>query len=135
MKGKSLFLIFLCLSHFCSLRSSIASETREPYKKLKDSSLYINRRCVRIENKEEYIPGSYFSPGYVKYWKEHVQIKCPKRFQSKTCFIHKYNEEYIPGTKYSPGYVTSWHEEISVPCKNKDKINKNLLRNSNRSSN
>jgi len=119
---KKLLLLFLpfCLSSIGT--HSIASEIREPYKKLKDSSLYLNRKCIRVETKEEYIPGTYFTPGYVRYWKEHIQIKCPNEIEVKSCFVLKYNEEYVPGNKKYPGYVKSWHEEMSIPCpESKDK--------------
>ena len=114
---------------------ALAFEIREPYKKIKDSSIYLNKKCIRVEQKEEYVPGTYFSPGYVKYWKEHIQIKCPKRFQSQTCFINKYNEEYIPGTNKSPGHVKYWNQEIRIPCaeeNSNDEIPKKLINKSKR---
>ena len=34
------------------------------------------RRCVRQEYREEYIPGTANSPGYVRSWHEQVEIPC-----------------------------------------------------------
>ncbi len=113
------FYLFILTFYFGSTginSLSIASEIRQPYKKLKDSTLYINKTCFRIKNKEEYIPGTYLSPGYVRYWKEYVGIKCPNRVEGGNCFVLKYNEEYIPGNNNYSGYVKSWNQEVRVPC-------------------
>ena len=34
------------------------------------------RTCYRSEYREEYIPGTEFDPGYVKSWKETVEVPC-----------------------------------------------------------
>ena len=132
---KRCYLIFLTFFVSTVGLNSIASGSREPYKKIKDYTLYINSKCVRVVKKEKYIPGTYFSPGYVKYWKEHIPIRCPNKVKYRSCFILKYNEEYIPGNDKFPGYVKSWQEEVSVPCdKDESKsIPNKLIRKSRRS--
>ena len=35
------------------------------------------RTCTRNEYREEYIPGTRTSPGYVKSWEETVEVPCP----------------------------------------------------------
>ena len=34
------------------------------------------RTCYRSEYREEYVPGNEFDPGYVKSWKETVEVPC-----------------------------------------------------------
>ena len=34
------------------------------------------RTCYRSEYREEYVPGTEFDPGYVKSWKETVEVPC-----------------------------------------------------------
>ena len=35
-----------------------------------------DRTCFRTEYREEYIPGTEYDPGYVKSWKETVEVPC-----------------------------------------------------------
>ncbi len=34
------------------------------------------RTCTRSEYREEYVPGTEYSPGYVRSWKETVEVPC-----------------------------------------------------------
>ena len=36
------------------------------------------RTCYRSEYREEYVPGTELDPGYVKSWKETVEVPCTK---------------------------------------------------------
>ena len=42
-----------------------------------------SRTCFREEYREEYVPGTYDNPGYVKSWKETVEFPC-RRFHTST---------------------------------------------------
>ena len=35
-----------------------------------------SRTCFKTEYREEYVPGTEFDPGYVKSWKETVEVTC-----------------------------------------------------------
>ena len=35
-----------------------------------------SRTCFKTEYREEYVPGTEFDPGYVKSWKETVEVPC-----------------------------------------------------------
>ncbi len=37
-----------------------------------------SRTCTRNEYREEYVPGTRNSPGYVKTWEETVEVPCPR---------------------------------------------------------
>ena len=46
------------------------------------------RTCFKTEYREEYVPGTERDPGYVKSWKETVEVKCESTPQ--------YHEEQYP---------------------------------------
>ena len=50
---------------------SIASEYQPGYSS--------SRTCTRSEYREEYVPGTQNSPGYVKSWNETVEVPCDSR--------------------------------------------------------
>tara|TARA_Y100001968_G_C19229122_1_gene653581 strand:- start:301 stop:681 length:381 start_codon:yes stop_codon:yes gene_type:complete len=41
-----------------------------------------SRTCTRNEYREEYVPGTRKSPGYVKKWEETIEVPCPNRESS-----------------------------------------------------
>ena len=53
-------------------------------------------KCFRYEYKEEYIPGSSMSPGYVKSYREKVSIPCNS---DRNAFNH-YDQKNEPQTSY-----------------------------------
>ena len=38
-----------------------------------------SRSCFKTEYREEYVPGNEDSPGYVKTWKDTIEVDCEKR--------------------------------------------------------
>ena len=42
-----------------------------------------SRTCIRNEYREEYVPGSQRSPGYVKSWNEEVEVPCDSNSAAK----------------------------------------------------
>ena len=42
-----------------------------------------SRTCIRNEYREEYVPGSQRSPGYVKSWNEEVEVPCDSNSTAK----------------------------------------------------
>ena len=62
---KLLLTTLLILSSSCS---AIANEFQPGYTR--------TRTCTRNEYREEYIPGTRNSPGYVKHWDETVEVPC-----------------------------------------------------------
>ena len=43
---------------------------------MRQSGYSKSRTCYRSEYREEYVPGTEFDPGYVKSWKETVEVPC-----------------------------------------------------------
>ena len=56
---------------FCSGSTSILADE---YQRGFSSS----RTCTRNEYREEYVPGTRNSPGYVKTWEETLEVPCPR---------------------------------------------------------
>jgi len=56
------------------------------------------QRCFKRVYREEYVPGTLKSPGYVKSFKERVEVPC----EEKRGVIYNYNQGYVP-----PRYVPS----------------------------
>ena len=48
--------------------SAVAGEYQEGYSS--------SRTCFREEYREEYVPGTYNNPGYVRSWKETIEFPC-----------------------------------------------------------
>ena len=48
--------------------SAIANEYQEGYS--------LNRTCTKTEYREEYVPGTMDSPGYVKSWTDTIEVPC-----------------------------------------------------------
>ena len=54
--------------------SAMAGEYQEGYSS--------SRTCFREEYREEYVPGTYDNPGYVRSWKETVEFPCRRYHRS-----------------------------------------------------
>ena len=54
--------------------SAVAGEYQEGYSS--------SRTCFREEYREEYVPGTYDNPGYVKSWKETIEFPCKRHHTS-----------------------------------------------------
>ena len=63
---KTLFTFFLALT----LAPAIASEYEQ------QTGYSKSRTCYRSEYREEYIPGTEDDPGYVRSWKETIEVPC-----------------------------------------------------------
>lgn len=61
-------LILLGLLAFCPLSPAVAGEYQAGFS--------TSRTCTRNEYREEYVPGTKNSPGYVKSWNEVVEVPC-----------------------------------------------------------
>ena len=53
-----------------------------------------SRTCYRSEYREEYVPGTEDDPGYVKSWKETVEVPCDPEDVAGTKVIRKTVVEY-----------------------------------------
>ena len=52
-------------------------------------------KCYRNEYREEYIPGTSRNRGYVKTWRENVEVPCERpRFMPQTSPNYRYEREY-----------------------------------------
>ena len=50
------------------------------------------RTCYRTEYREEYIPGTENSPGYVKSWKDTIEYRCNDRTTTSRTRVETYRE-------------------------------------------
>ena len=64
---KILLAILFCFSSLPALADEIESYRKPGYS---------TRTCTRKEYREEYIPGTPETPGYVKNWYEYVEVPC-----------------------------------------------------------
>ena len=69
---KELLLLCLLLS---GCTPAVAAEVWEDGS-MRQSGYSKSRTCYRSEYREEYVPGTEFDPGYVKSWKETVEVPC-----------------------------------------------------------
>ena len=69
---KKLLLLCLLLS---GCTPAVAAEVWEDGS-MRQSGYSKSRTCYRSEYREEYVPGTEFDPGYVKSWKETVEVPC-----------------------------------------------------------
>ncbi len=74
------------------------------------------RTCFRTEYREEYVPGTEANPGYVKSYKDTVEVPCDETPE----FIPQYhNEDLNPGTARRPSYrrhVTVYEDVDNNDC-------------------
>ena len=59
-----------------------------------ESGFSKSRTCYRSEYREEYVPGTEDDPGYVKSWKETVEVPCDPEDVAGTKVIRKTVVEY-----------------------------------------
>lgn len=62
--------------------------------KYQEGFLYSNK-CFRNEYREQYIPGSFENPGYVKSWQETIEVPCYRISKS-----YKNNNYHMPYNSY-----------------------------------
>ena len=70
---KKLMSLLLLLPMGCT--PAVAAEVWEDGS-MRQSGYSKSRTCYRSEYREEYVPGNEFDPGYVKSWKETVEVPC-----------------------------------------------------------
>ena len=76
------------------------------------------RTCFRSEYREEYVPGTEDEPGYVKSWKETVEVPCE---DTPVKFTPQYHEDTNPdiGHRHRPSYrrhVTVYEDVDTNDC-------------------
>ncbi len=70
--------------------SSLKADDFQISNRYQEGFLYSNK-CFRNEYREQYIPGSFENPGYVKSWKETIEVPC-----YKISNYYKKNKYYMP---------------------------------------
>ena len=84
----SFFAIFLLASLPVNAYESIRDYTKyQPYESQKGFAF--EKKCFRFEYREDYIPGTSYSPGFVKSYQEKVSVPC---FKNKSTLNHYYNQ-------------------------------------------
>ena len=80
---KKLFAVALTIPLGCT--PAVAAEVWETQPGYSSS-----RTCFKTEYREEYVPGTEDSPGYVKSWKDTLEVACENPFVSGTTRPHTY---------------------------------------------
>ena len=80
---KKLFAVALTIPLGCT--PAVAAEVWETQPGYSSS-----RTCFKTEYREEYVPGTEDSPGYVKSWKDTLEVACENPFFSETTRPHTY---------------------------------------------
>ena len=65
---KTALAVLLALTPVSALASPVYSDSQPGYSN--------QRSCFKTEYREEYIPGTEDNPGYVKSWKDTVEVPC-----------------------------------------------------------
>ena len=52
--------------------------------------------CIRNEYREEYVPGTKTSPGYVKSWDETVEVPCERKTSMRRTHQHHQHHQHQP---------------------------------------
>jgi len=86
MKKSFLAIFLLALLPANAYESIRGYSKHQPYEYQKGYSY--EKRCFRFEYRENYIPGTYNSPGYVKSYREKVSVPCGR---NKRTLNHYYN--------------------------------------------
>ena len=68
-------LLFVSLLALTACTPAVAAEVWEDGS-MRQSGYSKSRTCYRSEYREEYVPGTENDPGYVKSWKETVEVPC-----------------------------------------------------------
>ena len=72
------------------------------------------RTCFKTEYREEYVPGTEANPGYVKSYKDTIEVPCDRTYEEKY-----YNEDPNPDTARRPSYrrhVTVYEDVDNNDC-------------------
>ena len=68
-------LLFVSLLALSACTPAVAAEVWEDGS-MRQSGYSKSRTCYRSEYREEYVPGTEIDPGYVKSWKETIEVPC-----------------------------------------------------------
>jgi len=68
IKMKTALAVLLALTPVSALASPVYSDSQPGYSN--------QRSCFKTEYREEYIPGTEDNPGYVKSWKDTIEVPC-----------------------------------------------------------
>ena len=85
-------LLLLCLL-LSGCTPAVAAEVWEDGS-MRQSGYSKTRTCYRSEYREEYVPGTENDPGYVKSWKETVEVPCDPNDTAGSKIIRKTVVEY-----------------------------------------
>ena len=86
-------LLFVSLLALTACTPAVAAEVWEDGS-MRQSGYSKSRTCYRSEYREEYVPGTEFDPGYVKSWKETLEVPCDPDDVSGSKIIRKTVVEY-----------------------------------------
>ena len=86
-------LLFVSLLALTACTPAVAAEVWEDGS-MRQSGYSKSRTCYRSEYREEYVPGTEFDPGYVKSWKETLEVPCNPHDVSGSKIIRKTVVEY-----------------------------------------
>ena len=86
-------LLFVSLLALTACTPAVAAEVWEDGS-MRQSGYSKSRTCYRSEYREEYVPGTENDPGYVKSWKETVEVPCDPDDVSGSKIIRKTVVEY-----------------------------------------
>ena len=86
-------LLFVSLLALTACTPAVAAEVWEDGS-MRQSGYSKSRTCYRSEYREEYVPGTEFDPGYVKSWKETLEVPCDPNDAVGSKIIRKTVVEY-----------------------------------------
>ena len=86
-------LLFVSLLALTACTPAVAAEVWEDGS-MRQSGYSKSRTCYRSEYREEYVPGTENDPGYVKSWKETLEVPCDPDDVSGSKIIRKTVVEY-----------------------------------------
>ena len=86
-------LLFVSLLALTACNPAVAAEVWEDGS-MRQSGYSKSRTCYRSEYREEYVPGTEFDPGYVKSWKETLEVPCDPNDEAGSKIIRKTVVEY-----------------------------------------
>ena len=86
-------LLFVSLLALTACTPAVAAEVWEDGS-MRQSGYSKSRTCYRSEYREEYVPGTENDPGYVKSWKETLEVPCDPDDVAGSKIIRKTVVEY-----------------------------------------
>ena len=86
-------LLFVSLLALTACTPAVAAEVWEDGS-MRQSGYSKSRTCYRSEYREEYVPGTENDPGYVKSWKETLEVPCDPNDEAGSKIIRKTVVEY-----------------------------------------